>query len=116
MGVVLTLERASEGCGHSPRRFSGKNAKGHLESLRVLADRAPYPNPNGPDKGRWYDSSYRVLRVTRHPPEGEGPPSRGCPFGLSSPSSEALAPSGHTGKIQLRSSGEARADLRGVLL
>ena len=31
------------------------------------------------------------------------------PFGLSSPSSEALAPSGHTGKIQLRSSGEARA-------
>ena len=51
MGVVLTLERTSEGCGHSPRRFSGKNAKGHLESLRVLADRAPYPNPNGPGKG-----------------------------------------------------------------
>jgi hypothetical protein len=30
-----------------PARFSGKNAKGHLV-LRVLADRAPYQNPNEP--------------------------------------------------------------------
>src|SRR5216684_6394060 len=61
---ALTLERASEGCG-PPRALVGQEREGPPRVLRVLADRAPYRNPNGPGKASQVRSA--LPGATSHP-------------------------------------------------
>src|SRR5229473_2155545 len=62
---ALTLERASEGCGSPPRALFGQEREGPPRVLRVLADRAPYRNPNGPGKASQVRSA--LPGATSHP-------------------------------------------------
>ena len=73
-----------------PARFSGKNAKGHVGSYAFLLTERPTRTPMDRARLGRYDSSYRVLRVARHAPEGDEPLSCGRYFGASSRCSARL--------------------------
>src|SRR5712664_1711984 len=68
---VLTFERASEECGHR-RALFGQEGEGPPRVLRVLADRAPYENPNGP--GKAWQVGFVLPGATGRPPKGMSRP------------------------------------------
>ncbi len=68
---VLTLETASEECGHRPPAFR-QEREGLPRGLTRSCGPSAVPEPNEPGKASQV-RSYRVLPVTQPSPEGEGP-------------------------------------------